>query len=186
MVWACQLWLQDSFDSIKSEDIVNQVERPCKANSRQRYKKSANERIKNSSRFVARNTQLVWRWCIQSTTITDVSIRRDQFMMWLPQYICLYVYKYCCCLLLSSGYLFSLCFPHRRLFDIFISITPKGILLSFIYFQVLCNNLVSDTIFLVLFTLLHTWQSKQRLHFILKTENPIHCQAASPLPEIKI
>jgi hypothetical protein len=34
------------------EDIMNQVERPCEANSRQRYKRSANDRIKNSSRFV--------------------------------------------------------------------------------------------------------------------------------------
>jgi len=97
----------------------------------------------------------------------------------------IYAYKYCCCLWSSSGYLLSLGFSHSHLFKIFISNTPKGILLSFIYFQIMCNNLVSDSIFMVLFTLLHTQQSKQKLHFILKTENPIHCQTAAPCPKSK-
>jgi hypothetical protein len=50
----------------------------------------------------------------------------------------------------------------------------------------LCNNLVSDSIFLVLCSLLHTLHSKQRLHFIPKTENSVHCQAGAPCPKINL
>jgi hypothetical protein len=47
----------------------------------------------------------------------------------------------------------------------------------------LCNNLVSDSIFLVFCTLLHNLHSKQRQHFIPKTENSVHCQAGAPCPQ---
>jgi hypothetical protein len=157
---------------------MNQVQRPCEANSRQ----SANERLKNSLSFLVRIPNL-YDDSVNKVP-TSLMFPPEGISLWCD-FLNIYAYKYCCWLWSSSGYLLSLGFSHSHLFKIFSSNTPKGILLSFIYFQVLCNNLVSDSIIMVLFTLLHTWQSKQRLHFILKTENPIHWQAAAPCPKSK-
>lgn len=101
----------------------------------------------------------------------------------LPPY-CIFVYMIISTYVISAvfRYLFSFGFSHSHLFKTFISNTPKGILLSFIYFPILSNNVASDHIFLVLFSLLHTRHSKQRTAFYTENRDCNSLLGCSPLP----